>query len=91
MSKAKQCTDCTRLEEKTNLVRLASGDKVCSYCERWRIECEAKHLLSLPLSERRDQLDARIKQRGAKPVDELKAAMAEIHANRMMLRNSKQR
>lgn len=91
MNKAKPCIDCTRLEEKTNLVRLTSGVKVCSYCELWRIECEAKHLLSLPLSERRDQLDARVKNRGAKAVDELKTVMAEIHADRMMLRKSKQR
>jgi hypothetical protein len=91
MSKAKQCIDCSRREEKTRLVQLVSGEKVCNYCELWKIECEAKHLLSLPLTERREQLDARLTKRGVKSVDELKAVMAEIHANRILLRNSKQR
>ena len=63
-------------------VTLHDGRTVGSWSREWLIECEAKHLLSMPLNKRRDQLDARVKQRGAKSVDELKAVMASIHAKR---------
>lgn len=91
MSKTNPCIDCTRREEKTNLVLLSSGDKVCTYCDLWKIECEAKHLLAMPLTQRRQELDERVKRRGKQSVDELKAVMLRIHDKRLLLRNSKQR
>jgi hypothetical protein len=46
------------------------------------IECEARHLLTLPLWKRREELDAREKKRGVKSVEQLKAVMASIHTKR---------
>ncbi len=63
-------------------VTLHDGRVVGSWSSEWMIECEARHLLAMPLHKRRDQLDARVKQRGAKSVDELKAVMASMHAQR---------
>jgi hypothetical protein len=63
-------------------VTLHDGRVVGSWSREWLVECEARHLLSMPLNNRRDQLDARVKQRGAKAVDELKAVMASMHAQR---------
>jgi hypothetical protein len=63
-------------------VTLHDGRVVGSWSREWMVECEAKHLLAMPLHKRREQLDARIKQRGAKAVDELKAVMASIHTKR---------
>jgi uncharacterized hydantoinase/oxoprolinase family protein len=36
----------------------------------------------MPLWKRRDELDERIKKRGVKSVDQLKAVMASIHTTR---------
>jgi hypothetical protein len=91
MNKAEQCIDCIRRQEKIKMVQLVSGEKVCNYCVLWRIECEARHLLRMPLNQRREELDARVNKRGQKSVNELKAVMAEIHAQKTLLRNSKQR
>jgi ribose 1,5-bisphosphokinase PhnN len=63
-------------------VTLHDGRVVGSWSRDWMIECEARHLLAMPLHKRRDQLDARVKQRGAKSVEELKAVMASIHTKR---------
>jgi hypothetical protein len=46
------------------------------------LECEARHLLTLPLWKRRDELDVREKRRGIKSVEQLKAVMASIHTKR---------
>lgn len=64
---------CNRNHEKI----LHSDVLVCSYCPLWIVECEAKYLLSLPLTTRRAELAAREKKRSS--VDALKAAMIGIH------------
>ncbi len=63
-------------------VTLHDGRVVGSWSREWLVECEARHLLSMPLHKRRDQLDERVKKRGAKSVNELKAVMASMHAQR---------
>ena len=63
-------------------VTLHDGTTVGSWSREWLVECEARHLLSMPLAKRREQLDARVRQRGAKAVDELKAVMVSMHAKR---------
>lgn len=73
-----RCQECKR-EETINLV---DGRKVCNYCPEWLIECEARHLLGLPLHKRREQLDARSKTRGTTAVESLKKVMSDIHARR---------
>lgn len=63
-------------------VTLHDGRVVGSWSREWMIECEAKHLLTLPLWKRRDELDVREKKRGIKSVEQLKAVMASIHTRR---------
>lgn len=63
-------------------VMLHDGRVVGSWSREWLIECEAKHLLTLPLWKRRDELEERVKKRGQKTVDQLKAVMASIHSKK---------
>jgi len=63
-------------------VTLHDGRVVGSWSREWMVECEAKHLLTLPLWKRRDELDVREKKRGIKSVEQLKAVMASIHTRR---------
>jgi hypothetical protein len=48
----------------------------------WAIDCEARHLLALPLRKRREALEARERVRGREQVQALKDAMTRIHAQR---------
>jgi hypothetical protein len=41
------CAGCNRLET-DQVVKLIDGTTVCTYCEAWRAECEARHILSIP-------------------------------------------
>ena len=43
-----------------------------TYSEQHRLECEARHMLTLPLTVRRKELDLIEKQRGVKAVEYLK-------------------
>ncbi len=63
-------------------VTLHDGRVVGSWSREWMLECEARHLLTLPLWKRREELDAREKKRGVKSVEQLKAVMASIHTRR---------
>jgi hypothetical protein len=63
-------------------VTLHDGRVVGSWSREWMVECEARHLLTMPLWKRRDELDAREKKRGIKSVEQLKAVMASIHTRR---------
>jgi hypothetical protein len=63
-------------------VTLHDGRVVGSWSRDWMLECEARHLLTLPLWKRRDELDVREKRRGIKSVEQLKAVMAAIHTKR---------
>ena len=60
-------------------VTLHDGRVVGSWSREWIVECEAKHLLKMSLANRRYELDERIKKRGHKSVNELKAVMTSIH------------
>lgn len=61
-------------------ITLTTGERVCGYCPRYLVECEARVLLAMPLDARRAALKARAGKRGS--VDELKAAMVRVHAAR---------
>ena len=50
-----------------------------TYSEQHRLECEARHMLTLPLIQRRKELDLIEKQRGIKAVDYLKNEMILQH------------
>jgi len=41
------CLGCVRCET-DEMVTLISGNKVCSYCPAWRMECEARTVLAMP-------------------------------------------
>ena len=47
--------------------------------EQYRLECEARHMLTLPLLQRRKELDLIEKQRGIKAVEYLKSEMVLQH------------
>jgi hypothetical protein len=50
-----------------------------TYSEQHRLECEARHMLTLPLITRRKELDLIEKQRGTKAVEYLKNEMVLQH------------
>ena len=50
-----------------------------TYSEQHRLECEARHMLTLPLIQRRKELDLIEKQRGVDAVDYLKNEMILQH------------
>ena len=56
-----------------------SINNVDTYSEDWRRICEARHMLSLPLTTRRKELDLIEKQRGVKAVEYLKNEMVLQH------------
>lgn len=63
-------------------VQLHTGETVGSWSREWMIECEAKHLLKMPLARRRTALWEREDKRGKESVDELKAVMLSIHQHK---------
>lgn len=69
------CPQCTDDKSKT----LIDGQKCCTWCSQHMLECEARALLKLPLSERREALTARYKTRGNQAVENLKDKMQKIH------------
>ena len=70
------CDKC----ERTKTALLSDGRTVCTWCREWLIECEARHLLKMPLAARREGLAAREQKRGS--VEELKRAMTQIHSQK---------
>lgn len=54
------CEDCARLEAGP-VVTLVDGSQCCSYCELWRVECEARHILKMPSRDLRRDYIERIK------------------------------
>jgi hypothetical protein len=71
-----ECEGCKRDKS----ARLSDGRMVCTWCRDWLIECEARYLMAMPLTERRAAISARDAARGS--VDALKDAMKRIHAQR---------
>lgn len=69
-----------RINEKD--VALHDGTMVSNYSREWMMECEARHLLTLPLWKRREQLDAMEKKRGVVSVNKTKEVMQALHAKR---------
>lgn len=70
----------TRINER--IVSLHDGTQVSNYSREWMMECEARHLLTLPLWKRREQLDAMEKKRGVVSVNKTKEVMQQLHAKR---------
>ena len=74
-----ECLGCQRCESGP-MVTLITGRCVCDYCPEWKMECEARNLLKLPLADRRKALQERERIRGIPSVDRLRAVITAIHA-----------
>ena len=72
-------TGCDKCE-RTKTALLSDGRTVCTWCREWLIECEARHLLKMPLAARREGLAAREQKRGS--IEELKRVMTQIHSQK---------
>lgn len=69
------CDTCPRAKSAV----LHDGRQVCTYCEAWRHECEARAVLDLPsIDRRRAYLDGVGKRRGRKAQFELEATARSI-------------
>lgn len=76
-----ECLGCMKIE--THPVTLIDGRVVCSSCEDWRAECEAREVLNMrTLIERRTYLDAVEGRRGKQATDELRALIAALWEKR---------
>lgn len=59
-----ECLGCQRCETGP-MVTLSDGRSVCNFCEDYREECEARHVISLPSKyDRREYIDGITKKRG---------------------------
>jgi hypothetical protein len=67
------CLGCNMIE--TSPVTLRDGRVVCSSCECWRFECEARHVLTKPNAEKRVYLEEIGKKRGETARHELRQEM----------------
>ena len=64
---------------KERLVTLADGKQVPSHHEDWRMECEARHILSLPREQRQPYIDSCARKRGEKAAQDLRQATIKLH------------
>ena len=78
------CTSCTRDKTQT----LINASQVCTYCEAWRMECEARWILKNYSTTRRsktkpmtarDWLEALKAKRGEDHARQLREVMASIY------------
>lgn len=86
------CETCAHQDKPRT--QLADGREVCTWCEDWRHETEARHILNLPtLSERRAYLYGRLdrwgklsggvdKKRGPEALARLEATMIALWKKR---------
>ena len=73
------CFACGRVHSPTCEVVLVGGETVSAYSEAWRLECEARAILSRGTTETRALHLSKIEKRRGKPAaDQLKAKMLEI-------------
>ena len=66
-----ECLGCNFIE--SSPVKLRDGRTVCSQCECWRLECEARYALGLP--DRRAWLEKVRKRRGEELLPGIAQAM----------------
>ena len=71
MTSKTECKQC----DKPRSVGLVDGRQVCSYCDAWRNECEARQLLTMPLDARRRQLKQIEEKRGKEATNLLRETM----------------
>lgn len=73
------CLGTNLCEQATAMVRLVDGREVCNWCPDWALECEARRLLTYPMSARREALVKRDFERGKEATDRLRAVMTAVH------------
>ena len=71
MTSKTECKQC----DKPRSVGLVDGRRVCSHCDAWRNECEARQLLTMPLDARRHQLQQIEEKRRHAPTNPLREKM----------------
>ena len=71
------CLGCNLIE--TAPVTLRTGTVVCSSCEAWRHECEARDTLRRPLPEIEHYFELVEKARGAEAKHHLRNEMIALH------------
>ena len=71
------CLGCQRCEEGP-MVKLIDGRHVCDFCPDWKLECEARELLALPLAKRQGRLAKLDETRGKASTDQLRAVMTAV-------------
>jgi hypothetical protein len=70
------CLGCQFQETPQNQVTLLDGTSVCSSCEAWRHETEARWVLARPTTQdRRAYLEAVERKRGTPAADHLRATI----------------
>ena len=67
-------TDCKQCDKPRSVGRV-DGRRVCSHCDAWRNECEARQLLTMPLDARRHQLQQIEEKRGKEATNLLRETM----------------
>jgi hypothetical protein len=71
------CLGCNLIE--TSPVTLRTGVVVCSSCECWRHECEARFVLTKPDAEKRKYLEGVMVKRGEKAKLYLREEMIALY------------
>ena len=71
------CLGCNLIE--TSPVTLRDGRVVCSSCECWRLECEARFVLTKPDVEKRKYLEGVMVKRGEKAKAYLREEMVAMY------------
>lgn len=81
--RADHCLGCQFTETHQNMVTLLDGTQVCSSCEAFRHETEARYILDRPtLVERRQYLEVVERKRGFEAANELRKTIGVIWEQR---------
>lgn len=81
-----ECLGCQRCEAGP-VVTLIDGRVVCNFCEDWRAECEARHVLAMPsIHARREYIAGISKRRGDAAGNAFAALVRAVHAHRKATR-----
>lgn len=76
-----ECLGCRRCESGP-VVTLIDGRVVCNFCEDWRTECEARHVLSMPrIDQRRSYIADVTKRRGEAAGNAFANLIRAVHAH----------
>lgn len=73
--------DCPQCDADRS-TQLLSGAVACSYCPRFRLECEAQNMLKLCLEDRRERLCLIESKRGKRATDKLREVMKILWAKK---------